>query len=221
MRRILLLTAAALLISTSAMAQAVYDQFKLGQQAADAKKNGEAIQIFTQVIDSKKLTGEWLAYAFYYRGQAQRREQVWDKALADLDQAGALAPNFPGTWFEKGLAYHGQKQYDAAIKAFDEAIKLKPDDADYYLARCSSRSWKNDNDGVIADCGKAIDMKPSLTLAYSIKGRAHEDLRQCNAAEAAYKKLAELDPGNKAAKEGLAYIKELRASKTDPKCGKG
>lgn len=217
MRKAVLLAAALLAVAAPASAN-VYEQFKAGQAAADAKQNAKAVEIFTQVIDSQKLTGEWLAYAYYYRGQAHRREQDWVKAAPDLKQAMALAPAFPGSHFELGLALHGQKDYPGAVAAFDKAIELKPNDADYWYSRCVSKQWQNDEAGVLADCGKAVELKADYLQALALIGRVYEDRRQCSKAEDLYKQVLKLDPKNKSAREGLDYIAELRKPGAKPSC---
>ncbi len=204
-----------------AASASVYDDFKKGQDAANRKQNAQAIEIFTQVIDSKKLGGEWLAYAHYYRGQAYRRTKKYELAIADLIKAGELLPNFPGSYFEKALALHGQQDYKDAIAAFDKAIELKPGDADYYYSRCVTKSWANDTGGAQEDCRKAVDINDDYVQAWQLLGRTYEDQRNCAKAEEIYQKVLKMDPGNKSATEGLAYIRDLRDPKMEgPKCAK-
>ncbi len=43
----------------------------------------------------------------------------YDKAIADLDQAIALQPNFAAAYTNRGIAYRGKGAYDRAIADHD------------------------------------------------------------------------------------------------------
>ena len=55
-----------------------------------------------------------------------------------------------------------------------------------------------------------MTLKPDYVDAWQTLGRAHEDLGQLDKAEECYKKVLELEPKHKGAKEGLDYIAEKR-----------
>ena len=59
----------------------------------------------------------------------------YDHAIADLDQAIRLKPDFADAYFSRGLAYSDKGDYDRAITDFDQAIRLKPDAAYAYNGR--------------------------------------------------------------------------------------
>lgn len=207
--------AAALLTATPAFAQtaseaAAIEEFKRGQASADAKKNDETITIMTGVIQAGKLPKEWQPYPYFYRGQAYRRLEKYVEALADFDKAIELKPDLAPAFFESGMAYHAQEKYKQAIASYDKAIKISPENADYLYSRCVSKSWSGDNAGARDDCRKAVNIKDNFVDAWATLGRAYEDLGQLDKAEECYKKVLELEPGHKGAKEGLDYIAEKR-----------
>lgn len=207
-------TAAPAFAQTPAEAAAI-EEFKRGQVAAGAKKNDETITIMTAVIDGGKLPKEWQPYPYFYRGQAYRRLEKFTDALGDFDKAVALKPDLAPAFFEGGLAYQAQQKYKQSIAQFDKAIKITPDNAEYVYSRCVSKSWAGDNAGAREDCKKATELKPDYVDAWQTLGRAYEDLGQMEKAEATYKKVLELDPGNKDAKEGLDYIATCRKPGAD------
>ena len=123
-----------------------------------------------------------------------------------------LAPAF----FETGMTYYAQKKYKPAIAAYDKAVKIDPNNAEYVYSRCVSKSWANDNAGARADCQTATKLKPDYVDAWATLGRAYEDLGQTDKAVETYKKVLSLDPKNAAAKEALDYI--AQCSKKGVKC---
>lgn len=214
--RVGLLSLVFALVTTVAFA-AFTDDFEKGKAAVNGKKNDEAIQIFTTMIDGKKLPNkDWQSQAYFYRGKAYKQKKDWDKAIADFSQSTQLAPGGASGFFELGVAYHNQKKYDQALSAFDSAIKLKPGSYLYHYSRCISNAWAGRPGGVISDCNKALELKPGYVPALLEIGRAYEDQMNCDKAEGVYNQVISSNPDNGKAKAGLEYIKELRKS-TDPK----
>lgn len=189
---------------------AAIEEFKRGQASADAKRNDETITIMTGVIQANALPAEWKPFPYFYRGQAYRRIEKFNDALKDFDAAIAIKADLAPAHFEAGMAYQAQQKYKQAIAAYDKAIKISPENAEYLYSRCVSKSWANDNAGAREDCRKAVGIRPDYVDAWLTLGRAHEDLGALDKAEEAYKEVIKLEPGNKAAKEGLDYIAEKR-----------
>ncbi|MCC6918489.1 MAG: tetratricopeptide repeat protein [Alphaproteobacteria bacterium] len=222
--RLALLAAAATIAATTYIApafsqtpseSAAIEEFKRGQASANAKKNDETITIMTAVINEGKLPKEWQPYPYFYRGQAYRRLEKFTDALGDFDKATALKADLAPAFFEGGLAYQAQQKYKQSIGQFDKAIKITPDNAEYVYSRCVSKSWAGDNAGARDDCRRATELKPDYVDAWQTLGRAYEDLGQVEKAEATYKKVLELEPGNKEAREGLDYIATCRKPGAD------
>src|SRR3989338_1100569 len=76
------------------------------------------------------------------------------KEISDKDMA--------KKWFEKGLKYDIDKDYDKAIEAFTKAIALKPDYAYAYTNRGVAYAVKGNKDRAISDYKKACDMGNEL-----------------------------------------------------------
>ena len=71
---------------------------------------------------------------------------------------------------KKGKACLEKKDFDAAIAAFTEAIRLDPKDAVAYSERGRAYVEKGDLDKAIADCSEAIHLDPKLAKAYRRPG---------------------------------------------------
>lgn len=223
MRLVLLAAAVAALTAVTAPAfaqnpneAAAIEEFKRGQAAANAKNNEETIKIMTGLITANTLPKEWAPFPYFYRGQAERRMEKYNDAIADFEKATTMKADLAPAWFETGMTYYAQKKYKPAIAAYDKAVKIDPNNAEYVYSRCVSKSWANDNAGARTDCQKATQLKPDYLDAWATLARAYEDLGQTAKAVETYKKVLEMDPKNAAAKEALEYIEQC--SKKGVKC---
>lgn len=91
-----------------------------------------------------------------------------DRALADLNEAVRLKPNFGRAYYQRGWRYElGRKDhkaavadFDIAIKLSDEAIRLKRDVADNYAMRGDALIGKGEIARGNADMNEALRLKP-------------------------------------------------------------
>ena len=60
----------------------------------------------------------------------------------------------------RGLARQAKGDLDGALDDYNEAIRLKPDEADVYYNRGITRKAKGDMDGALDDYNEAIRLKP-------------------------------------------------------------
>ena len=121
--------------------------------------------------------------------------------------AGADATNEA---LQKGKASSDKGDYDAAIAAFSELIRLDPKNAEAYFYRGWTYECKGDHDKAIADCSEAIRLKPGYADAYSgrafaftMKGDRHEAI-------ADYSEVIRLNTKDAKAyyNRGIVYVKE-------------
>ena len=95
-------------------------------------------------------------------------------------------------------------EYDRAIADFDKAIRLDPNNAEFYYKRGTAFINKGDYDRAIADYDQAIRLKPttsaygSRALAYSSKGEYDRAIADCDQA-------LKLDPNNDTAYNNRAF----------------
>lgn len=75
-------------------------------------------------------------------------------------------------WFEKG---NGAVDLDEQLRCYDEAIRLDPDNADFYKHRGSARHGKGNLFGAIEDFDTAIRLLPDLAEAYHHRGAARSE----------------------------------------------
>ena len=114
--------------------------------------------------------------------------------------------------FEDGdkLAY--AKDFDGAIKFFDEAIRLNPNNADLYNARGAAYIQLQQYEQAIQDFSKEIQLTPNNANAYFGRAVAYADLEQYERAVQDYSKAIKLNPHHSIAylNRGITYAKMER-----------
>ena len=78
-----------------------------------------------------------------------------------LLQSEQLEPDsIPTILFNRGDAYRAKRQYDRAIEDYNQAIRLRPDDAGAFNNRGSIYEARGRNDFALQDYEEAIRLKP-------------------------------------------------------------
>jgi tetratricopeptide (TPR) repeat protein len=70
-------------------------------------------------------------FFYYSQGQAYLNNKEFPKAVEVLTKAAESDPGNGDIYYALALAYGHQKKYTEAIKNAEEALKIKPDDAEY------------------------------------------------------------------------------------------
>jgi S1-C subfamily serine protease len=73
-----------------------------------------------------------------------------------------LTPRRPADWRDRGSYYLSREQYDRALAAYSEAIRLEPQYAAAYADRSRAYAAKGDADKAKSDWQKAVQIDPSL-----------------------------------------------------------
>ena len=85
---------------------------------------------------------------------------MYDKAIADCNQAIDLGCRDPLARIYRGLAWREKKEYDKAIADYDEAIRLEPQNAFAFYARASAWGAKKEYAKADADLAEASRLDP-------------------------------------------------------------
>jgi tetratricopeptide (TPR) repeat protein len=118
-----------------------------------------AIQDYTEAIRLKP--DYWAAYML--RGSTYSGHQP-DLAIKDLTEAIRVAQSNPSraatSYKQRGDTYRLARQYDRAIKDYDDAIRIKADFVDAYVARAAAKDGLGDKTAAAADRTRAQELKP-------------------------------------------------------------
>jgi tetratricopeptide (TPR) repeat protein len=105
------------------------------------------------------------ADAYFIAGSARLPRREFKEARADLDAALELNPNLPGLWTLAGQARDALGDTDAALPAFEQALRQDPKDfiANLYLGTMKLK--QRDLDGAKPLLTLAVQLQPTMPQA--------------------------------------------------------
>lgn len=130
-----------------------------------------------------------------YNGLAPFRQGDYARAIADLDRALALYPEYAEGYCTRAGCLLKENKLDAALGDIERAIALKADYPDSYQRRAEIRIRKGEDDKALADLAKAIGLKPDYADAYATRGRLLQRRGEFASAREDLQKAAELRSG--------------------------
>jgi lipoprotein NlpI len=167
------------------------------------------ISYCTQAIESGRLSGKRLAFAFYKRGNAYNAKREYASAVRDYDEAIRLNPRHANTFSNRGVALGGKREYDRAIESYTEAIRLNPNHADAFANRGVAYAAKRDYDQAIQDYNEALRLNPHHANGFFNRGNAYRRKRDYDRAIADYNRSLEMHPTAQAfSNRGIAYSRK-------------
>lgn len=126
------------------------------------------------------------AKALYLIGQAYYMKGNDEKCLKFMNLSIEKDSKDPAPYYIKASTLNYMKNYEDAIPCFITAIKLKPDDAEFYSGLGDSYSQLEKNDLALGAFKKATEMKNCSYRPYSMIGQFYMDLAQNDKALEAY-----------------------------------
>lgn len=100
-----------------------------------------------------------LARAWFEKSEYKTAEEIINKAFALSDTSSHL-------YMTRGLIYQSTDRGDLALKDFTQAIKLAPDDADYYILRANYYLLISEPYNSYSDISSAIKINPENAEYY-------------------------------------------------------
>ena len=131
----------------------------------------------------------------------RRFSLMWVWLLLLVFLPGILVAQDVKTLVDKGVAAMEAGKFDQALKDFNDAVKLKPNDAKLYDYRGMVYRCKNMNTKALEDFDKAMKLDPKFALPYRNRAMLYSDLGKFD------KCLADL---NKAKSLGYKVDEEFR-----------
>ena len=146
---------------------------------------------------------DWLKAALEHQ-----RSGRLDDAAAAFEALLALRPGLPDAWFDLGRLRRALKQPQAALDAYDQALKhgvRGPEEARLNRAVILSEDLHRPDDAE-AELEAALKLNPRFAPAWVNLGNLHEDRGRRDPARAAYEQVLALEPGNVLALARLAGV---------------
>lgn len=130
----------ALVVSKLPQQMAILTKFSIGQIYFRDQEYQSASQVFASILQdnpTKLIDDETTANIFFFHGFALQNlgDEFLDQSLNQYRQAINLDPALYQAYYNSGVAYAQQEQYEKALQAYDKAITNKPDLANAYLNR--------------------------------------------------------------------------------------
>jgi tetratricopeptide (TPR) repeat protein len=138
------------------------------------------------------------------------QQAVYDRALADFNQAIQLEPNSAKAHYERSVVYLNKGDYDRAIADCSQAIKLDPNDAADYNNRGIAYSRKGEYNRAIADYTQAIKLDPNYAMPYYNRGLEYANKGDYDRAIADYTQAIRIDPNDADAYHGRGIAYEFK-----------
>jgi tetratricopeptide (TPR) repeat protein len=118
----------------------------------------------------------------------------FDAALAEMNEAVALDPKQPNSYFMRAAAYEAKKDYDKSIADLDEAIRLDASRGDFYMLRGVVFGQKGDFDRAIVELDQKVKLDPNSTQGYSKRAELYRQKKDYERAAADYGEVIKLEP---------------------------
>lgn len=141
------------------------------------------------------------SHAFFEQAKTYFDKQDFETAVTMLDSALVYETNYVSAIATRASALFNLGKYDMALKEYNRAIELFPQDeinrpglASLYLERGDTHYTLEDFEHAIADFDKSIELNPENAIAYVYRGDARDNAGLINEAIADYTKAIELNP---------------------------
>ena len=107
---------------------------------------------------------------------------------------------------DRGAEYLSLHLYKAALKEFEQAVKLRPREADPLIGMASTYIQLGESAKAVEEANRATQVEKQSADAWIILGRAHWQEQNFSEAGKAAMKVRELDPEDPAATELLLHV---------------
>ena len=114
--------------------------------------------------------------------------------LVAAAQTSPCKPPTAEDYYQQGKSASEKKEYDAAIAAFEKAIRLDPKMAKAWHCRGASHVSKDECDKAVSDFTEAIRLDPKMALAWYDRGTAYLVKHEYDKAIADLSESIRLDP---------------------------
>jgi tetratricopeptide (TPR) repeat protein/O-antigen ligase len=129
-------------------------------------------------------------------------------ALAQVDAVLSMEPEEPNAYYQQGVIYHFMGRHKEALLSYKKAVALSPENKDFLtglgMGYYAVKNYQKAEEAFAAARDKKEDNQlPHLWLArtYLKQGRKELALKE-------YRRLIDLDPNNKEAKEAIAKLEK-------------
>ena len=161
----------------------IFAQDKITEVLKTLTANNQYDKIIEQYAPTSK---DYSARSLYLIGQAYYMKENDEKCIQFMNFSIEKDSKDPAPYYIKATTLNYMKKYDEAITCFETAIKLKPDDAEFYSGLGDSYSQLKKYDLALEAFKRATEIKDCSYRPYSMIGQFYMDLAQNEKALEAY-----------------------------------
>ncbi|EGL66779.1 hypothetical protein AGRO_0468 [Agrobacterium sp. ATCC 31749] len=129
-----------------------------------------------RLVEASGLQGDALADALLDRGnlEAPGQDDKYKRALADYARAIEISPGSADAYWRRGKAnLLCSRNLPAALKDLNEAIRIDPSQAEFFVTRASILGWLGEPARALADLNQALAHDPRSVHALTNRGLAY------------------------------------------------
>ena len=179
-----------------AQQQAVLDSIPAAKQAAREGQQNDAIDLYTQVINSRLVRGMSLADLYHDRGSILLTTGEFDAAIDDFTKALKIDKKRVFSYTNRARVYEQMGKTKRALKDYSRALKYSRDMPAIWLARGRIYHQQHNHRAALRDYTKAIDVDPDYIEAYLQRGVLFENKGQFEKAMTDYERARAIDPAS-------------------------
>ncbi|BHH82082.1 tetratricopeptide repeat protein [Desulforhopalus sp. 52FAK] len=144
--------------------------------------------------------------ALFVQACEDHQNKKYQEALTGYSTLISYFTDAPILHYNLGLLLFEVEQYDDAVKSFEMAVKLSPEDADIVFNLALSYRRNGNIDSAIKSYIRALEIEPnSLDAMYNLAG-CYRDQKNYQSAIQMYEKVLQGDSEHLAATNSLAYV---------------
>ena len=147
---------------------------------------------------------EWMRWNNY--GIALLNQQQYSQAIRAFEQVVKLRPDYPDAYTNVALANFRNENYDAAMEALNQALRLAPGDARAVFYRASIQRQKGNLEEAEALFLSVLKRYPRMRDAHRELGYTYYQQHKYTEAREQYELLQGIDPDDLAAHYNLMLI---------------
>ena len=160
----------------------------------DVKVYLNNIENYAIFENNKEILSRLAGYYNYILGNTACDDKEYNLSLKYYQKAIDLKPDCHEAWYNMGLAYYENGEFDTAIKKYEEAIKIKPDYHEALNNMGISYEKKGEFDKAIEKYEEVIKIKPDYYEAWYNMGLAYYENGEFDTAIKKYEEAIKIKP---------------------------
>ena len=153
---------------------------------------------------ARTAPGNWGAYTFL--GAALYEAGQMERALAELNRAIELKPDFAEAFLNRGAAYLKLGDLDRALADFNHVIELDPGNGAAYYNRAKIYANRSKWKSALQDLSGAIERGVNDAERYYQRAGVYKQLGEYSAAKRDYDEILRIDPQHLLARNARAWL---------------